>query len=105
MPTLFMFLVATLATWRITHLFHAEDGPGKMFVHFRRLFGESMVGDLLDCFYCLSVWVALPPAFLLGQSWSDRLWLWPALSAGACLLFRWTEPEENHPVYFEEKEV
>lgn len=101
-----MFAIATLTTWRITHLFHAEDGPAKLLVRFRGLFGDSLVGELLDCFYCLSVWVALPIAYALGTAWTDRLWLWPALSGAACLLFQATGPApETEPVFYEEEEA
>ena len=43
---------------------------------------------MLDCFYCLSLWIALPLAIWIGVSWRERALLWPALSAGAILLER-----------------
>jgi len=77
-----------LGVWRVTHLLNAEDGPADLLVRLRRLAGSGVWGSLLDCFYCLSVWIAVPFAFLLGESWRDRLLLWPAMSAGAILLER-----------------
>lgn len=92
-------IVATLAVWRVTHLFWGEDGPWDVFVHLRRLAGDSFFGSLLDCFYCLSLWVALAPAWLLAHTWLDRGFLWLALSGGAILLERLTagrdEPENT----------
>ncbi len=79
-----------LAVWRITHLLNAEDGPWDLFVRFRRLAGSGFWGSLLDCFYCLSVWIAAPFAWWLGGDWKERLLLWPALSAGAILAERLT---------------
>jgi len=76
--------------WRITHLLYAEDGPWDVSVRLRRTAGDSFWGKLLDCFYCLSIWVAAPLAFLVGQSWWERILLWPSLSAGASLLERVT---------------
>lgn len=78
------------AAWRITHLLHAEDGPWDVLVGLRRLAGDSVWGKMLDCFYCLSVWVALPIAAALGATWKERLFLWPALSGAAILLERAT---------------
>jgi hypothetical protein len=46
---------------------------------------------MLDCFYCLSVWIAAPFAIFLGQKPGERILLWPALSAGAILLERVTD--------------
>jgi hypothetical protein len=40
---------------------------------------------LLDYFYCPSLWVAAPLAFLFGKSRCERALLWPSLSAGASL--------------------
>jgi hypothetical protein len=47
------FLLATLATWRVTHLLVEEDGPADVVVRLRRRAGSSWAGDLLDCFYYL----------------------------------------------------
>ncbi len=85
-----------LAVWRITHLLNAEDGPWDLFVRFRRLFGQGFLGSLLDCFYCLSLWVAAPFAYGLGNDWEERLLLWPALSAGAILAERLTSSRGHH---------
>jgi hypothetical protein len=82
----YRLVVGLLTVWRITHLLQAEDGPWDILVRLRRAAGNSFWGKLLDCFYCLSLWVAAPLAFLLGQTWLERAWLWPALSAGASLL-------------------
>ena len=80
-----------LCVWRLTHLLQAEDGPADIFVRLRRVAGVGFWGRLLDCFYCLSVWIAVPFALLIGQNWKERLMLWLALSAGAILLERATD--------------
>jgi len=84
-----------LATWRVTHLLHAEDGPWDVLAGLRRVVGSGLAGHLLDCFYCLSVWVAVPCAFALAEGWTARLVLWPALSGGAILLERLTSPRQQ----------
>ena len=48
-------VLGTLAVWRITHLLQAEDGPWDVVVRLRRRTGTGFWGQLLDCFYCLSV--------------------------------------------------
>jgi hypothetical protein len=82
----FEITVATLATWRVTHLIAMEDGPGDLIVSMRKRFGDSFFGKLMDCFYCLSLWLAAPIACLLAETWRDWLMLWLALSGAACLL-------------------
>ena len=80
------FVLAALATWRVTHLLVAEDGPADVVVRLRRRAGSSWAGDLLDCFYCLSVWVAVPfTAGLAGRRRVDPVSCL-AVSGAACLL-------------------
>lgn len=83
-------LIATLAVWRLTHFLVAEDGPWDLVVRLRRRAGAGFWARLLDCFYCLSLWVAAPLAAALGDGPVERLLLWPALSGGAILLERST---------------
>src|SRR5215469_15901482 len=82
----YRLVLGLLTVWRITHLLQAEDGPGDVVVRLRRAAGDGFWGKLLDCFYCLSLWVAAPLAILLGENWWERALLWPSLSAGASLL-------------------
>lgn len=86
-------LVATLAVWRVTHLLAREDGPWGVVARLRRGAGDGFWGELMDCFLCLSVWLALPMAFLVGAGPVEWLMLWPGLSGGAVLLERATTRE------------
>jgi hypothetical protein len=80
--------IAVLATWRVTHLIVAEDGPWNAVARLRLAAGATFWGGLMDCFYCASVWVALPLAFWITEDWLTRLVAWPAISGGAILLER-----------------
>jgi len=82
------FVLAFLATWRITHLLASEDGPWDLVVRLRARLGRSFAGRLMDCFYCLSIWVAAPLAFFVGRSPVELVVTWLALSGAACLLER-----------------
>ena len=81
-------VIGILAVWRVTHLFWGEDGPWDLLVRLRRLAGNSVAGGALDCFYCLSLWIAAPMAWLMGHRWQERVLLWLAFSSGAILLER-----------------
>jgi hypothetical protein len=100
----YWLVLGILAAWRITHLLRAEDGPWDIVVRFRRKLDQGFWARLLDCFYCLSIWTALPLALWLGESVKERLLLWPALSAGAILLERITPPAPPPAQYFEDRE-
>jgi hypothetical protein len=91
----FYLVVGVLGVWRVTHLFWGEDGPFDVFVRIRKLFGNSVFGQMLDCFYCLSLWVAMPFAGVLGATGRERALLWLALSGGAILLERATEKQKG----------
>jgi hypothetical protein len=100
----YKLILAMLAVWRITHLLQAEDGPGDIFVKLRQAMGDGFWGNLLDCFYCLSLWIAVPFAALLGTGIAEKLLLWPALSGAAILLERATssQPKQTEPYWKEE---
>ena len=86
----YWLILAILGVWRITHLLQAEDGPWNLVARFRRSLGDGLPGQVLDCFYCLSLWIAVPFAWVVGVGWRERLLLWPALSGSAVLLERAT---------------
>jgi hypothetical protein len=84
----FTFVLAALAVWRVCHLLAREDGPADAIARLRRALGEGFWGRLLDCFHCLSLWVAAPFALLSKPSTIEFFVLWLALSGAACLLER-----------------
>lgn len=97
-------VLAVLGVWRVTHLLHAEDGPWQLLLRFRRLAGAGVLGEMLDCFYCASIWVAAPFAWAVGGDLRERLLLWPALSAGAILLERLTVRDAAPAAYHIEED-
>lgn len=82
------FVLAVLATWRVTHLLTSEDGPADLIVKFRTLLGQSLAARLMDCFNCLSLWIAAPAAAFVIRRFFDWLVVWLAVSGAACLLER-----------------
>ena len=90
--TMWGFVLAVLATWRVTHLLAAEDGPGDIIYRLRRRLGQSLVGQLMDCFNCLSLWVAAPAALFVTHDVAEWFVGWLAISGGACLLERAIPP-------------
>jgi hypothetical protein len=82
------FALAVLATWRVTHLLASEDGPADIIYRFRGVLGRSIAGKLMDCFNCLSLWIAAPAALFVSRKPLEWLLCWLALSGGACLLER-----------------
>jgi hypothetical protein len=82
------FALAALATWRLTHLLASEDGPGGAIVALRARAGPGPLGELMDCFYCLSIWVAVPFGLALSGRRSETPVTCLALSGAACLLER-----------------
>ena len=81
-------VLAVLATWRVTHLLASEDGPGDVIFRLRRLLGQSVAGKMMDCFNCLSLWIAAPLALFVSNMPLEWLVTWLAVSGGACLLER-----------------
>ncbi|MEX0288694.1 MAG: DUF1360 domain-containing protein [Flavobacteriaceae bacterium] len=84
------FIVCVLAVWRITHFFSREDGPFEIVIEFRKLLGQGFLGNLLDCFFCLSLWISIPFVFLLTKDLKWGVVLWLAISGAACVLYKLT---------------
>ena len=105
MTPIYFLLLGILTAWRITHLLAVESGPVDVIGKARRLAGTGLFGELVSCFYCLSVWIAAPLAYLLADNWKHRLLLWPALSAGAILLERVTSAgQQSEPIILQDAE-
>jgi hypothetical protein len=82
------FVLAVFATWRVTHLLANEDGPADLIVKLRVALGDSLAGKLMDCFNCLSLWIAAPAALFVARAPLAWLFVWLGLSGAACLLQR-----------------
>jgi hypothetical protein len=93
----YWLFLGVLTTWRVTHLLAAEDGPFRVIVRLRARLGNGFLGDLMDCFQCLSLWIAAPLAWLLGSGAKQRLLLWLSCSAGAILLESLSERKAEAP--------
>ena len=72
------------------HLLAREDGPWDILARLRRRLGLSVLGKLMDCFQCLSIWIAIPFALILHPSPAEFPVVWLAVSGAACLLERAT---------------
>ena len=103
----YWLILGVLSVWRVTHLLVAEDGPWNILARLRQRVSEGFFATLIGCFYCLSVWVSAPFAWMIGSGRRERLLLWLALSGGAILLHRATEREQTVPptLYYEDPEV
>jgi len=84
---MFTFTVAVLATWRVAHLVAREDGPGGILVWFRRR-APVGIAAMVECVYCLSVWLAAPAALWVTRNPIDWFVTALAISGAACLLER-----------------
>jgi len=91
----YLLIISLLAAWRVTHLLQAEDGPFDIIYKIRKALGNSVVGKMMDCFNCLSIWIAMPFGYFLGDSWTERILIWLAISGGAILLERVTQLKDK----------
>lgn len=87
----YLFVLGSLGVWRLTHLLSVEDGPGNIVARLRAAAGRGVLGEMFDCFNCLSLSVAIPFALVLGAGWEQIVLLWLALSGAAILLQRLTD--------------
>jgi Protein of unknown function (DUF1360) len=84
----FRFALAGLAVWRLTHLLALEDGPADAIAKLRLRAGSGSLGELMDCFDCLSIWVAASFVPFVARRPGERAASWLALSGVACAMQR-----------------
>ncbi len=100
-----IFILNSLAVWRLTHLSTEEDGPFDIFYKLRKWAGTGFFGKLLTCFYCCSIWVAaILTLFIEGTFW-QKIVFWLAISGAACLFEKATDKKNLPPKraeYFED---
>jgi len=90
MNVVLRLILAALATYRITRLVVNEAGPGDIFIKLRDAVrdkegnGWRFLFDLINCEYCISVWIAaLLAVFVIAGGWFGTwLLVWLGL-AGA----------------------
>jgi hypothetical protein len=54
-------------------------------VRLRAALGDSFTGRLMDCFNCLSLWIAAPAALFVTCAPLLWLFVWLAISGAVCL--------------------
>ena len=99
---IFHFVIGILAVWRITHLISKEDGPFNVVYNIRKQIGQGFWGHLLDCFYCLSIWIAIPFGVWVGNNIIEKITCCVALSGAACIIEKLTDKKNEPPQYFED---
>jgi hypothetical protein len=93
MAALEKYLLFVIIVWRVTHLLRAEDGPFDLLLKIRKILGKSVIGSLVGCFYCLSIWVGLAAALIEGDSSREILILTFYYSGASLLLEKLTNKE------------
>lgn len=81
-------LLCVLAVWRVTHAIVHEDGPWNVVTRLRQAAGEGFWGQLMDCFYCASLWTSAVAALVIASNGREWVLSWLAISGTACLLER-----------------
>jgi len=93
-------LIIALAAWRLTSLLNVEAGPYNVLSKFRHLvgirideygqpYGTNQLAEMVNCSWCLSLWVGL--AWAIGYITWEYTWLVAlpfALSASAIVIER-----------------
>ncbi len=103
-------MLGGLATWRLSHLLVAEDGPLDAVVRLRTAVDRTPLAGVLDCFGCTSLWTgtAVASVALRGRAGPvDTLLAGTALSGAAYLteLVRTASAAPDDPTWLPEPEV
>jgi hypothetical protein len=87
---------SALAIRRVLRLLPGVNGPWNLTTRLRDRFGATMPGQWMNCFYCMSLWIALPLAVLTSNGWLGIVVHWLAPPGAACMQEKstpWPGPE------------
>jgi hypothetical protein len=79
------YIVLAVVVWRLTHLVGTEDGPFDSIIKLRKAAGDSFLGKLMDCFYCLSIWIGLLAASYSSSNFNELI-LFTLYYSGAAIV-------------------
>ena len=84
----FTFLVAALATYRISFMIGQEDGPFDLFSRLRGKVGQrEWYGRGMHCTLCISFWVSLLCAVFMAEGVTIVTY-WFGIAGGVLVLHR-----------------
>lgn len=87
-----MFVIATLATYRLAKALSEEEGPFGLFLAWRGALDpdqKTWLGRGVNCILCVGFWVALPIAVLItADLWMMPL-VWWGLAGAVVIIRRW----------------
>ena len=90
-----VFIIASLAIWRLSYAIVKENGPLMVFARLRARLAASQkrsggLFDLISCIYCVSFWIGLVGALIVSNNVFEWVGYGLAFSAVAVLIERLT---------------
>lgn len=84
------FILAMLATYRVARMIALEDGPFDIFSRLQdHVDQKTWVGRGLRCVLCVSFWLALPAALLVGPADPrELLLLWGGIAGSVMIVHK-----------------
>ena len=90
MESALLFLMQSLATYRLALLITTEEGPFELAARFRNLFlSDNWLGRGVRCFYCVSFWVAMCVFLLSLHPIGKLIVMWLGIAGGALIVERY----------------
>ena len=93
-----IFIVAALATYRLSMMLTEEEGPFSIFTRLRGRLDpdqKTWLGRGVNCIMCVAFWVALPVAVWLGIVGAVDPYLtplvWLGLAGAVVIIRRWEQ--------------
>lgn len=90
-----VFIIASLAIWRLSYAIVKENGPLMVFARLRARLAASQkrsggLFDLISCIYCVSFWIGLVGSLIVSNNVFEWVGYGLAFSAVAVLIERLT---------------
>ena len=91
----FWLVISILVVWRLTTLICYEAGPFGMMIKLRMALYRAKLGNLVDCFHCCSMWVAMAITLSIYKLHYTTIFLWLAIAGGTSVIERFLSNNSN----------
>jgi uncharacterized protein DUF1360 len=99
MDLFFFFVLGSVAVFRLTEMVVVDRGPFHVFLKIRNIFPQdSQLDELVECFYCMGLWMAILVSMMLSflhvVPWSLMPFFAFSIAGGSVIIYRTIRPRK-----------
>jgi hypothetical protein len=90
-----VILLTSIVLWRVCYFIVVENGPFDLMYRFRKKFSFVLLGNVFECFYCMSFWISWGVSIYMYDGASTVFFNCLLLSGVVSLLYKFSQFTEK----------